>query len=145
VVVADIGLDLIMPVGTGIPRHYREDVLEQARLCLAEALGGLTGDPAGECMALLAQARLSRALGINENRAGNLESLGHVAEHLHDLPLLAQVYTALGDEFASSGESARESQFNCYRRALGVAESSEAPAYSVWARRALLYGAEFAT
>lgn len=144
VVVADISLDLIMPVGTGIPRHYREDLLAQARLCLAQALGAMTDDPAGMCMAELAEARLSRALAMNEDRVAKLESLGQVAEQLHDLPLLAQVYTALGDEFGSSGEAERESQFNCYRRALGVAEASQAPAYSVWARRGLLLEAEFA-
>jgi tetratricopeptide (TPR) repeat protein len=143
IVAADITLDMLVPLGVGIPYHYREDLIQLAHLYITQALNAITVDPAAKCMGLLAKARFSRTLSMNEGRFTQLESLGHVAEQLYDLPLLAQVYTALGDEFGAAGKAETESQLNCYRRALGVVEASQAPAYSVWPRRALLRQEEF--
>lgn len=146
IVVADITLDALAPLGVGIARHYREDLIQHARTQLTlvlDTIGAGALDPAARCMALLAHARLNRALGVNEDRLTLLESIGHQAERLHDLPLLGQVYTALGDEFGSMGRLAAESQKNCYRRALGVVEGSQAPAYGAWPLRGLLRESEY--
>lgn len=146
IVVADIALDALIPLGSGIAYHYREDLVRLARTQLTLARDSIeeagNSDQAGRCMCLLAQARLSRALGEDENRLALIESVGRVAERLHDLPLIGQVYTALGDEFGALGRTGKESQRNCYRRALGVIEASYAPAYGAWARRGLLHDAE---
>lgn len=138
IVAADISLDMMVPMGGGIAYQYREDLIPRTQVSLTQALAGTASDLAARCMALLAKARLSRVLALNEDRLATIESIGMVAERLQDLPLLAQVYTALGDEFAAAGTSELESQLNCYRRALGVAESSGVGAYGVWARRGLL-------
>jgi|GEM_PF-1731073 tetratricopeptide (TPR) repeat protein len=144
IVIADIALDTLAPPGTGLVHHYREDIVQLARDHINQALGAITHDPAAQCMALLAQTRLHRMLSLmNQNRITHLESIGQIAEQLHDLPLLAQVYTALGDEFGAMGRAEIESQLNCYRRAIGVVEASQAPAYSVWPRRGLLRYQEF--
>jgi tetratricopeptide (TPR) repeat protein len=147
IVTADITLDALVPLGSGIAYHYREDLVRLARTQLELALGTIGDadktDVAGRCKGLLAHARLSRALGEDEDRLALLESVGKTAEALHDLPLLGQVYTALGDEFGAAGRAEAESQRNCYRRALAVVEGSHAPAYGTWARRSLLRDAEF--
>jgi tetratricopeptide (TPR) repeat protein len=137
IVAADIILDRIVPMGVGIPYHYDYELIHRAQIYVSNALHAGDADAAASCMARLAHVRLSRALAWNEDRFAQLESLGHTAEQLHDLPLLGQVYTALGDEFGAAGKSGLESQLNCYRRAIGVVESSQAPAYSVWALRSL--------
>ncbi len=148
-VVADIALDALMPLGVGIAYHHQEEFVQLARMQLVLALGGMEDagniDQSGRCMALLAHARLSRVLGVNEDRFALLESVGQVATRLHDLPLLSQVYTALGDEFGAAGRAEAEAQRNCYRRALAVVEGSHAPAYGTWARRGLLREAEYRT
>lgn len=140
IVVADIALDALAPLGRGIVHHYRDDIvhLAQRNLSLArETIDARGVDPAARAMALLAQMRLGRTLGTNEDRFPLLESIGRLAEQWHDLPLLGQVYTALGDEFGAAGRTEVESQLSCYRRALGVIEGSHTPAYGVWARRGL--------
>ncbi len=143
IVAADITLDMMVPLGSGIMYHYREDLLQQSHVYVSRALKALSSDPAALCMARLAQARLQRALGVNADGFVQLQSLSHIAKQLHDLPLLGQIYTALGDEFGAAGKAERESQLNCYRRAVGVVESSQAPAYMVWGLRGLLQKEEF--
>ncbi len=143
IVAADIALDMLVPPGVGIVYHYREDLIQLTQGYITQALHAITHDPAARSMGLLAENRLSRTLSLNEDRFAQLEALGREAEQLHDLPLLGQVYTALGDEFGAAGRAETESQLNCYRRAVGAVEASQAPAYSVWARRALLRHEEF--
>jgi tetratricopeptide (TPR) repeat protein len=145
VVIADIALDALAPLGVGITHHYREDLIQLAQTNLALAVQDdqvSRADPTGRAMAQLAMVRFSRALGMNTERFSALEAVGHVANALHDLPLLGQVYLALGDEFGAAGQAEEASQLNCYRRALGVIEGSHAPAYGAWALRALLHAEE---
>lgn len=146
IVVADIALDPLAPVGSALPHHYREDLITLARTNIDLALETIDAaefDLAGRCMAILADARLGRLLRGDEDRLGQLEAVGHIAGSLHDMPLLGQVYTSLGDHFAAAGHAEIESSRNCYRRALGVIEGSEALAYGVWARRGLHHEAEY--
>jgi tetratricopeptide (TPR) repeat protein len=138
IVAADISLDMMVPMGGGSADHFRADLIPRTQVSLTQAVAAASSDPAARGMAILAQTRLSRALALGEDRLARIESIGKLAEQLQDLPLLTQVYTTLGDEFGASGTSETESQRNCYRRALGVAESCGVGAYGVWARRGLL-------
>jgi len=138
IVAADISLDMMVPMGGGRADQFREDLIPRTQVSLTQALAAASSDPAARGMATLAQTRLSRALALDEDRLARIESIGRVAEQLQDLPLLAQVYTALGDEFAAAGTANLESQLNCYRRTLGVVESSGVGAYGLCARRGLL-------
>jgi tetratricopeptide (TPR) repeat protein len=145
IVAADIALDALAPLGQGIAHHYRDDLVRVATTNLAlarETIEERNMDPSARAMARLAQTRLSRLLGANEDRVAHLEALGRFAEQTQDLPLLGQVYTALGDEFGAAGRAEVESQLSCYRRAVGVIAGSETPAYGVWAHRGLLWEAE---
>lgn len=138
IVLADCLLDSAL-ADTAQPDGSSRDVsstLARAHLDVALAHLGGTADPAGEGMALLAYARSSRMLQLNEDRLILIEGVAHDAERLADLPLLGQAYTAIGDEFSARGEA--ELAANCYRRALGVIEKSDVVSLARWPRRALL-------
>jgi|GEM_PF-5699986 len=84
----------------------------------------------------------SRLAGKNEDRVGLLESVARRARSL-DHPLLeGEVYTALGNEFASQAGKTGEALI-CFRKAFRLLLSSHAPAYAVWPLRALKHDWEY--
>lgn len=98
------------------------------------------GDVNGEGLALLAAARHARESGGEQNVFAMLEMANHIACRTGDSVLLSQVFTERGDAFAALGEI--ESMYHCYRESLTALERSEANAYKMRARRALLSASE---
>jgi len=109
----------------------RDATIGQAQVHLERALEGLiqAGDAVGQDLALLVYPRLARLTGQAHDWFTTLETVGHTAENRRDQILLGKAYVALATEFAARGEVERA--LNCLRRALGVLESSQAPAESI--------------
>ncbi|MBF6592463.1 MAG: hypothetical protein IVW57_18285, partial [Ktedonobacterales bacterium] len=88
---------------------YLEDAPENA---LADE------DPAAMGLAMLAEARLLRVAGVNENRTTPIIIVAQTARQFHDEALEGQAYTTLAHELFAQGEygSARA----VYTQALGA-------------------------
>ena len=99
-------------------------------------------DEIGKGMVRLTLARYSRLCRRDEDRVTIIEDVAGLARRDKDDALLAQAFTALGDELLFQGK--REQGMNLYRAVLEVLRGSDVPALEVWARRPLLYAAEFA-
>jgi tetratricopeptide (TPR) repeat protein len=102
----------------------------------ALALARESCDPMGECLALLAQIRLSRLQRQNEDRTHTLERLITIGTQASDASIVTQALTALGHEAASLGHIS--SAIGCYSRAVKTASESNIPAIGRWAERAML-------
>jgi tetratricopeptide (TPR) repeat protein len=143
VVMADVHLDVASNLDRQALVQPFERAVQQAQHHLARSMSclGPSADTAGLCLARLTFARYSRLTQANVNRLELIESVVATAEREHDVPLLGQAVSALGDEFSTRGEfgSARK----CYRAAVDMLEHSEAPAMGHGARRALLRLEEF--
>jgi tetratricopeptide (TPR) repeat protein len=142
VVIADILLDKVDATRIDTTATEFDLLARSARSHTTQALSltAAAPDPAGEGMALLTLARLSRLVRWNESRHSLIESVIRRARALSDAPLLAQAYTALGEEFAVQAE--HESAMTCFRIALDMLKHSDATAMAVWPRRALLRASE---
>lgn len=92
------------------------------------------GDPIGESLLGLANARVSRLIEIEDDRMGMIEHALRTAQQCEDEALLAQAFTALGDELISRREyEAARYRFRDVRHLL---DGSDVLALGVWARRA---------
>jgi len=105
---------------------------------LLRALGASTAeqDRAGEGLALLAYARFLLATGHSDEALIAIATVESIARQLQDIPLLAQVNTTRGEVLNAQGN--RDAARICYAAALDVLRESDAQAYSVHPRRALL-------
>lgn len=132
--VADVALDLAERFPDGMDRY---GMLRVARphVQLGLRLARAAHDEIGQGMARLTQARYSRLAGRNEDRIALIEQVARTAQQRDDEALLAQAFTALGDELAALGEE--ESALNRYREVLAVLDGSDVPALGIWAHRAL--------
>jgi hypothetical protein len=132
-VVADITLDLAAnaPLGT-----WRDLLVETAssHLDLALRVAREIGDKQGQVLSRLIATRASRMRNDNVSRVDLIETLAREGHQLHDDALLAQAFTALGDELVARGEV--ESGLSCFRQVMGLLDGGETPALAVWAWRA---------
>jgi tetratricopeptide (TPR) repeat protein len=143
--VAQCALDLAEAFRPGAAGGGRASMVALAESYIGRAhelAQGLTRRGA-EGVATLAQMRASRLCGRPADRMATIEAVACTAEHLGDPRLLAQVYTALGDELANQQDD--ESARVYYRRALDAAKVGGVPAMGKWARRALLRMSEMHT
>jgi hypothetical protein len=133
-VTADVMLDLAaaMPTGTD---HAAMLAMAEPHLMGAVDLAARTGDEHGAVLARLTAVRFRRMRGDQVDRLRALDGLANTAGHLKDDALLAQAFTALGDEWTARKE--RTAALSCYRQALAVLDGSDVPAMGMWARRAL--------
>ena len=103
----------------------------------AERLARESVDNPGQGLAQLARARYDRLSGGgNMQRLAALEAVAQLGTELGDIAIVAQAYTALGDEFAARQESA--SSLTCYHTTLDVLKGSQVAVLANPARRALL-------
>jgi hypothetical protein len=132
---AEIMLDQAEYFGEGDARYA---YLEMAAPYIhrAVALARESYDPMGECLALLARARLSRLQKQNEDRSLTLERLINVGERAGDAALLVQALTSLGHEAVSQGKISVA--LGCYRKAVQAAADHQIPALGRWSERAMM-------
>lgn len=102
---------------------------------LAQGLVREAGDPIGECLCTLIRTRMSRLAGQHEDRISAVEQVVRRGRLLDDEAVLAQAFTALGDELAAQGDL--EAAVHRYRDVRMLLDGSEVPALEVWARRAI--------
>jgi len=138
--VAETRLDLAerLPPGTA---HERAVVHAWPHVQLALGLAKEAGDPQGLGLARLTRARYGRLRGANENRLERIERVVRLGRQLDDEAIIAQAFTALGDELRAHGET--EAAIYRYRDALGVLDGSDVPAVGRGAQRELLLAEEF--
>ncbi|HLJ81180.1 MAG TPA: hypothetical protein VKT52_06840 [Ktedonobacterales bacterium] len=138
--VADAALDFAQTFSAEGDREYQIRFalphIQLARKFATEAV-----DEIGKGLIHLTLARYSRLCGWDEDRITSIEGVAGLARRERDDALLAQAFTALGDEMLARGERAQG--MNLYRAVLEVLHSSDVPALEVWARRPLLRAAEF--
>jgi tetratricopeptide (TPR) repeat protein len=132
-VVADIALDLARNA-VGSTQRCSLVATASSHLDLALRMAEELGDASGQVLTRLIATRASRMRNDNVSRVGLIEVLAREGRQLHDEALLAQAFTALGDELVALGEL--ESGRRCYREVLGLLDGSEVPALAIWARRA---------
>lgn len=133
-IVADILLDLAMQQPTAQTQQIQAN-LAQPLIAEGVRLVGASGDPVGAALADLTDARWSRLAGRSGDRIGAIESAIRLGHELEDEAILAQAFTALGDELVAQGQT--ESGIYRYRDVQGLLDGSDVPALGVWARRAL--------
>lgn len=138
-VLAGIGLDLAERFSRGTDRGAFI-TLAQPHVQLAADLAHEAGDEIGAALARLAGVRFSRLNGHNEDRVATIEQIIQLASRISDQALVAQGWTALGDELAAQGKT--EQGLTSYRTVLAVLEGSDIPTLGVEARRALLRSGE---
>ncbi|GAC1448448.1 MAG: hypothetical protein PVSMB4_05600 [Ktedonobacterales bacterium] len=141
-VLAHIGLDLAERLPDGTDRGAFI-TLAQPHVQQAIELAYGVKDETGTALACLAHARYSRLSAHNEHRIATIEQIIQIGVRLRDEALLAQGWTALGDELNAQGET--EQALYSYRTALSELEGSDIPAAGVEARRALLRAGEMGT
>jgi tetratricopeptide (TPR) repeat protein len=140
--VAELALDLVGTVPGGPNSLWGQELLSLARKHLKRAgsLARGAGDLPGVGLQQLASIRASRLRSRNEDRRASIERVIRTARELNDDALLAQGFTALGDELTFLG--ATEQALNRYREALATIANTEIPALADPARRALLLASE---
>lgn len=106
----------------------------------AEQIARETDDRPGQGLTKLMRAYSARLSAENRDRAADIEDVIQLARKLEDIALLAQAYTALGDEYASQGQ--QEPALACYNTTVEVISRSELPVLALPARRALLAARE---
>jgi hypothetical protein len=133
VLVEDITLDLAARA-----RHENERRLQATlagpHLEAAYQLAAQAGDPYGECLCALADTRLSRLSGLHADRVAAIERVAQTGQRLGDEAILAQAFTALGDELMAQGQL--EAAAHRYDDVRQLLDGSDVPALGVWARRA---------
>jgi hypothetical protein len=103
----------------------------------AERLAQESLDNPGQGLAQLARAHYDRLSGGGHmQRVAALEAVVRLGTELGDIAIVAQAYTALGDEFAARQESV--SSLTCYHTTLDVLKGSQVAVLANPARRALL-------
>jgi tetratricopeptide (TPR) repeat protein len=103
----------------------RAFLLDQARsfITTADRLACQIHHLGSQCLAELASIRWGRLRGENRERINRIELVIQFARWLDDHALLAQGFTALGDELGSQGQQSGAS--GCYRQTLGLLDGSE--------------------
>lgn len=142
-IVADIALDMAESFSPLTPTYGHDAYLTLARPYLerALALAREQQDQGGECLALLALARVTRIETVGTgNTLPTIEAVLARANALHDAALRAQAYFTLGQELAAHGEFSRSR--TCYRLALAELDGTEGDAMRLWPLRALLESEE---
>lgn len=138
--VADAALDFARTFTAEGDRDYQiRFALPHIRIARDFATEGV--DEIGKGMVQLTLARYSRLCRTDEDRVATIETVANLARRERDDALLAQAFTALGDELLFQDK--REQGMNLYRAVLNLLQGSEVPALAVWARRPLLRAAEF--
>lgn len=99
------------------------------------------GDPVGESLLLLAEARWRRLAGRPGDRLAVIEQAMRVGQRFEDEAVLAQAFTALGDELAAQGRW--DAALARYREVHGLLDGSDVPALGAWAARAVHLAAEY--
>jgi tetratricopeptide (TPR) repeat protein len=142
--VAELALDVAARRADGPLAAYRAEFLRLARVHLdsAERLAHEANDRGGRGLVQLARVRYSRLYGGNSNRSARIVDVLRLARRLDDDALLAQAFTALGDELAYQGE--HERALDCYRQTIGLMDGSDFPVLALPARRRLLLAREMA-
>lgn len=141
-IVADLSMDRAETFGpdatSAVPRTFLTTAgtyLERSEASLRDS-----HDTGGAAMARLAQLRLSRLTGANEQRLTAIEELERLGCSISDDSLVIQALTARGEELLAQGE--RESGLVAFRQAVALAKQSQVAAMGMRARRALLYDQE---
>jgi tetratricopeptide (TPR) repeat protein len=142
---AEFALDVAerIPDGPAAANRTAPLRLARERLALAESLTTQANDRPGRGLITLGQARYTRVRKTTADRVTQIERVIRVARHLDDHALLAQAFTALGDELADQGE--QEQALDCYRQTLGLLDGSAVAALEILPRRRLLLAREMAT
>lgn len=142
--VAELALDSAARHSDGPPASHRSEPLRLARVHLdaAERLAQQANDRGGRGLVQLARVRYSRLYGGNSDRSARIVDVLRLARRIDDDALLAQAFTALGDELAYQGE--HERALDCYRQTIGLMDGSEFPVLALPARRQLLLAREMA-
>jgi tetratricopeptide (TPR) repeat protein len=135
VVVADVALDLAATMPPGTDRDALL-TLAEPHITRATVVATEVGDDIGGLLARLTALRLMRMRGENRDRVAPIEEIARRARRLQDDALLAQAFTALGNEWSERKE--HESAQVCYRQTLSILDGSDVPALGVWAKRELL-------
>jgi tetratricopeptide (TPR) repeat protein len=137
-VLADTCLDVVDRARDHRDTDRPGELFTQARPQAQQALtfANQIGDQGGAGLARLVLVRWSRLAALNEDRVAQIEVVLRQARVLADSALATQAFTALGDEFATQGET--ESAHDCYRRALRALGKGDAIAVGLRAKRALL-------
>jgi len=141
-VATDIALDLAQTVPAENSPTARASYLTIASPYLKRALltSQQSHDDTGVSLALLAQSRYDGLARRTSDRIQIIESVIQKAEQQHEIALLAQAYTALGQEYSLQGE--RELALNCYRRTLDTVAGTDTLAMGAFAWRNLLLARE---
>jgi tetratricopeptide (TPR) repeat protein len=142
---AEFALDIAECIPIGPASVHRTAPLRLARkhLDIAESLAKQVNDRPGRGLVTLAHARYSRIRGTNADRVARIEGVIRLSHRLDDHALLAQSFTALGEELA--GQGAQEQALDCYRQTLGLLDGSAVAALGTVPRRRLLLAREMAT
>src|SRR6185437_16123402 len=110
-------------------------------LSMAMSLAREAHDPIGRLMIQLTRIRYGRLRQSNENRITKIENIIRKAREIGDTALIADSFTALGDELAARGET--ESARNLYQQVLAMLDGGDFPAVGARARRALMIPREW--
>ncbi len=142
--VAEFEMDVAenIPAGPAAAQRTQPLKLARNRLDMADELTITSDDSSGRGLVALGRVRYSRLRGTNSDRVAKIEKVMRLAQRLDDHVLLAQAFTALGDELASQG--VQERALSCYRQTLGILDGSQVAALGVLARRRLLVAREMA-
>ncbi len=126
------------------PARTRSSLFAEAHELLwrAEQLAKQAYDLAGLNLLQLAYARFARLRGDNSDRQGSIESVIRTATQVDECALLAQAFTALGDELAGRNTPEPLRALDCYRQAIGLLDGSSVPILALPARRKLLIAGE---
>ena len=127
-------------MSTGIDGMYFT-AMAADHMRLASALSKEANDSGATGLSILARARHERLLGLHTSHVSSIEQVIRHAQRNHDIALLVQALTALGDEFAARHEE--DSSLAMYRQTLAELQDSDLSALGVWARRALHFHNEW--
>jgi tetratricopeptide (TPR) repeat protein len=141
-IATDISLDLAQTVSPEDSPTTHASYLKIAQPYLKRALVTTqqVHDDTGISLALLLQARYLGLARRNVDRVQIIQTVIQKAEQQHEITLLAQAYTTLGQEYTLQGE--KELALNCYRRTLDVVAGTDTLAMGAFARRNLLLARE---
>ncbi len=143
-ILLDLALSPLMLDSTPIERNTlpRDRLLTMIEPHILRALGTSVAqhDRAGEGIALLMYARFQLASGHSDDSLVAIATSESIAIQLHDAPLLAQTTTIRGETFLARGE--HDAALSSFAATLDILRKSDAKAYTMRARRAILVDRE---
>lgn len=139
-IVADCACDLAISYSSADYAYdaYLKLALHHTARSLNLTMG--TTDISGRALALLREIRLTRLTGTSYNWLDTAENIIEDSSITGDIPLLAQAYTTLGEQFSALDE--RELGLHCYRAALDVLSGTDALNLRRWPLSAILLDSE---